>query len=87
MGKLSELFVLVKTWAGYYEFFGADFYALTLEEAQQEADERNKKERARFPKSESYQEIVFWVAMPWKEAIEAYTDKVADAHTEHDESY
>lgn len=87
MAKLSELFVLVRTWDSYYEFFGADYYATTLEEAKQEADERNKKERARFPENKTYQEIVFWVAMPWKEAIDAYTDNVADAHTEHDESY
>jgi hypothetical protein len=87
MAKLSELFVLVKTWDEYFNFFDADYHAPTLEEAQQEADERNKKERARFPKSETYQQIVFWVAMPWKEAIEAYTDKVADSYTEHDESY
>lgn len=87
MANLSELFVLVKTWDSYYSFFDADYYAPTLEEAQQEAEERNKKERARFPDNEYYQEIVFWEAMPWQEAIDKYTSKVADAHTEHDESY
>lgn len=87
MAKLSELFVLVKTWGSYYEFFSADYCAPTLEEAQQEADERNEKERARFPENKTYQEIVFWVAMSWKEAIDKYTSDVIDMHTEHDESY
>ena len=87
MAKLSDLFVIVHAFESYESFFDADYHAPTLEEAQQEADERNKKERARFPKNKAYQEIVFWKAMPWKQAFEKYTDKVVDMHTEHDESY
>ena len=95
MKNFKEAFVVVKLYGGQYDFFqnSISFNEAEIrskcEELNKEANivfEANHNKGKRKIKPPFVPTIIFFV-FTLEDAIETFGDDVADAHTEHDESY
>jgi hypothetical protein len=86
MKKLNEVYVIVLGYGGQTDFF-KDFVSFDKDELQTECDKLNevfhdKTSKLGYPKLTPPYNI-----LTLKDAIEIFRNDVADANTEHDESY
>lgn len=96
MKKLGDFFVIVKQWGNQFEFFEGTISA-DKTELEDRCKQMNEDANARWKKNyESskrnlkrgpYTETVIYTVSDLSKAIESFGDSIADAHTEHDESY